>query len=107
MRLYELSSDSEDEPLISRPSCTKTVVEQYRLDQQIEQDLDPLQWWKLHEDKYPVLAKLARKYLASTATTVPCERLFSVSGYIVNKKRASLEPTNVDKLVCLSNWLNN
>jgi zinc finger BED domain-containing protein 1 (E3 SUMO-protein ligase ZBED1) len=106
MRLHELSSDSEDEPLMSCSSSTKSVVERYRLVQQIEKDLDPLQWWKLQEDKYPALAKLARKYLGSPATTVPCERLFSVSGYVVNKKRASLEPANVNKLVCLSNWLN-
>ena len=36
-----------------------------------------------------------------------CERLFSSSGYIVNKTRLSIEPNNVNTLVCLRCWLKN
>ena len=36
---------------------------------------------------------------------VPCERLFSSSGYIVNKMRSCLLPENVNALVCLRDWL--
>ena len=46
------------------------------------------------------------KYLSSPAASVPCERLFSISGHVVNKKRASLPPDNINRLVCLSNWIN-
>jgi len=37
--------------------------------------------------------------------TIPCERIFSKSGLIVSKNRAALSPVNVNKLVCLKNWL--
>ena len=48
---------------------------------------------------YPHLSKMARKYLGIVATSVPSERLFSVTGNIVNSKRSSLDPSNVEKLV--------
>ncbi|KAI4801628.1 hypothetical protein KUCAC02_019510 [Chaenocephalus aceratus] len=41
----------------------------------------------------------------STPAPVPCEGWFSLSGHTVHKKRASVSPHNVNKLVCLSNWL--
>ncbi|KAI4801021.1 hypothetical protein KUCAC02_006184 [Chaenocephalus aceratus] len=71
---------------------------------QLETDC-PLQWWSTHEGAHPQLSALARKYLGSPATSVPCERLFSLAGNIVQKKRAALSSENVNRLVCLSNWL--
>ena len=47
----------------------------------------------------------AKKYLGSSATRVPCESLFSMSGHIINKKRASLVAHKANELVCLNNWL--
>ena len=50
-------------------------------------------------------AVLAKKYLGPSATSVPCEILFSMSGHIINKKRASMSAHKVNELVCLNNWL--
>jgi len=72
----------------------------YKSEAEFDEDSCPPEWWKSHAG-----ATLARKYLTTPATTVPCERLFSASGNTVNKKRASLSADNVSKLVCLSNWL--
>ncbi|EMP26952.1 Lysine-specific demethylase 5C [Chelonia mydas] len=62
-------------------------------------DACPLERWPKHEGAHECLADLARKYLAMPAMKVPRERLFSLSGDVVNKKRAALSP------VCLSDWL--
>jgi len=64
--------------------------------------LDPLVWWKQHESKYPRLAVLARRYLSITSTSVPSERVFSKSGWIVNKRRCMLSDKSVSLLVFLS-----
>lgn len=42
---------------------------------------DPLQWWRdIGSLKYPLMAKLARKFLSVPCTSVPAERMFSSSG---------------------------
>ncbi|WBR14527.1 hAT family C-terminal dimerization region domain-containing protein [Pandoravirus kuranda] len=63
---------------------------------------DPLLWWKQRETKYLSLAPLARRYLSITATSVPSERVFSKSGWIVNKRRCTLSDEHVSLLVFLS-----
>ncbi|MBN3270805.1 ZBED1 protein, partial [Polyodon spathula] len=53
--------------------------------------------------KYPHLAQLAKKYLCVPGTSVSSERVFSTARNIVNKKRAALDPEQVDRLVFLAN----
>jgi hypothetical protein len=69
-------------------------------------DDDPLHWWCSRASSYKKLKPIAFKYLSTPATTVPCERLFSLAGnvLVVSRRRASLNPTNVQKLVCLASW---
>ena len=64
-----------------------------------------LKWWKEHSTIYLVLSKLARKYLCLPSTSVPSECLFSITGIIINEKRAALDPFNVDEIVFLHNNL--
>ena len=62
----------------------------------------PLLWWNSCKGRYPLLVQLAKKYLAIPATSVPCERVFSAAGHVVNEKRSCLLPTNVNMLVFLA-----
>ena len=52
--------------------------------------------------RYPHLSKLAKQLLCIPATSVPAERVFSVSGTITNAKRNCIKPENVDMLVFLN-----
>ena len=63
---------------------------------------DPLLWWKNREVLYPILSKLAKKYLAIPASSVPSERIFSLAGNLVTKKRVNLLPENVHLLIFLN-----
>lgn len=65
-------------------------------------DEDVLQWWKSHRVELPLLSQYARYVLSACASSVPSERLFSISGNIISKKRNALKPGLVDQLVFLA-----
>ncbi|CAG8800074.1 24587_t:CDS:1, partial [Racocetra persica] len=68
-------------------------------------DQYPLTWWRTNQKWFPVLSKLARKYLAISATLTASERLFSDAGNTMTEKRTSLLPTTFEHLVFLrNNW---
>ena len=47
----------------------------------------------------PILAEVARALLCVPGSSVPSERVFSKSGQLLNKRRASLKSKNVDMLI--------
>ena len=95
------SSGGGSSPNSGESTAIEKEVDAYRAEEQIDRALDPLEWWKLNEHRFKVLSKLAGKLLCIPATSIPSERLFSSAGTIVNKKRASLSPNNVDMLTFL------
>ena len=48
---------------------------------------------------YPDMTKVAMKYLNVLATSVPCERLFSKTGQIMNENRNCLSGSSLNKLL--------
>ena len=64
--------------------------------------LTVLQWWKANECFYPRISRLAKKYLACQASSVSSERVFSLAGTLVSKKRARLSTSNVDLMIFLN-----
>lgn len=81
---------------------TRSEYEKYLDEEEIGFDEDPLEWWKNNESRFPKIAVLARRYLSIPASSAPSERVFSTAGHIVNVKRTSLLPENVDMLVFLN-----
>lgn len=80
----------------------ETELSAYLQSVDADSESDPLQWWKTHEEMFPNLKNVAKKYLCMPATSSPSERLFSTSGNIVTCHRASLKPDAVDRLVFLA-----
>ncbi|CAK1582297.1 unnamed protein product [Parnassius mnemosyne] len=62
----------------------------------------PLEWWKNNRHLYPTLCKLFIKRGNFLATSVPCERIFSKAGYIINDRRTRLTSEKVRQLVFLN-----
>jgi len=58
-------------------------------------NMDPFEWWKSHEKKFPLVAQLAKKYLCIPATSFASERVFSTAGNIVTPQRNCLATENV------------
>src|SRR3990170_5803446 len=81
---------NEDQETESRPTSSNSLlarmfqnnhigideVANYLALPEIHPDDCPLLWWKINKTRFPVLSKLARKYLAIPATAIPSERLF-------------------------------
>lgn len=61
-----------------------------------------LRWWKEHQLELPNLSAIARYVLSSCATSVASERIFSLAGHIVSKRRNALKPSLVNMLVFLA-----
>ncbi|XP_065323437.1 uncharacterized protein LOC135930548 [Gordionus sp. m RMFG-2023] len=68
-------------------------------------DTNPLDWWKLNKNRYPVLSKIARDYLAIPATSPSSERTFSEGRYVITDQRCSLDEHTIQACLCLKSWM--
>ncbi|XP_060845259.1 E3 SUMO-protein ligase ZBED1-like [Rhopalosiphum padi] len=71
----------------------------------IDRKDDPLKWWYERKHIYPHLYEFAMKRLCVTATSVPCERIFSEAGQIITQKRNRLNTKKASQLIFLHNNL--
>ena len=61
----------------------------------------PLAYWELNSSNYPILAILARRYLAIPATSASSERFFSQGALVINKLRNRLNKDTFNIIMCL------
>lgn len=57
---------------------------------------NPLKWWLVNQGRYPLLSKLAKKYLVMITNNAGVERMFSLAGWIVDKRRCNLTDDSVE-----------
>ena len=77
-------------------------LEKYQTMALPEIDVDTLEWWKQNKNELPLLAGLARSYLAIPVTSASSERMFSVGGRTVTDFRHNVKPENTSMLVFVS-----
>lgn len=96
-----LGSDGEEDDRAGKAEDVHTQVRKkvltYFGENSLAKEENPLLWWKANNDRYPMLARLAKSYLCIPATSTPSEQL-SAAGNIASKKRASLSQEHVDML---------
>jgi hypothetical protein len=63
-----------------------------------EAKIDPLQWWNIHKDQFPVLYEIAMEHLQIPASSTSSERAFSQMGRLITKQRNRLDPKNASML---------
>jgi hypothetical protein len=69
---------------------TQSEYDNWCAGRNISPEADILEWWKMHEEEFPVLARLAKRYLSIPASSAPSERVFSNLKNIVTQKRVHL-----------------
>ncbi|CAF3331770.1 unnamed protein product [Rotaria sp. Silwood2] len=62
---------------------------------------NPLEFWKEYQGMFPVLSKLARQIHCIPASSSAVERCFSSSGFIINERRTSLSPDQLDNIIVI------
>lgn len=63
---------------------------------------DPITWWRNHEQTFPLLSKLGRKYLAIVASSVPAERIFLKTGELISQRRSRMKGKIANRILFLN-----
>nr|GEX34641.1 hypothetical protein [Tanacetum cinerariifolium] len=63
-------------------------------------EIQSLEWWNVHQLKYPVLSKMAKNVLAIPVSTVASEATFSAGGRVIDPYRSALKSSRVEMLLC-------
>lgn len=80
-------------------------LDKYMQEPLIDRHEDPLKWWHERKNIYPHLYTFVIKRLCVTATSVPCERIFSEAGQTITLKRNRLDTKKASQLIFLHNNL--
>ncbi|XP_035218212.1 uncharacterized protein LOC118191514 [Stegodyphus dumicola] len=90
---FEFESKVKDSRTSSAPAADAAIdkaaaeVKRYLQEPILSRKSDPLEWWEKNKNVFPNLYELSRKKLGLVATSVPCERVFSKAGLILNDRR--------------------
>ncbi|PQM43529.1 hypothetical protein VC83_09656 [Pseudogymnoascus destructans] len=97
--------DSEDELYVSQSHHdTEPEWKRWMKEPTVGRNTDILKYWQSKQFQYPLIASIAKDHLAIPATSADSERVFSVGGDIITKKRNRLSPSTLRYLLCLRNW---
>ncbi|XP_008180205.1 zinc finger BED domain-containing protein 4-like [Acyrthosiphon pisum] len=102
--IWETIDTSIAKLIPSGTSKSRAIIEvqRYLEDGMLKRNMDPLKWWQEHKYNYPYLHILAKQTLCCLGTSVPCERIFSKAGLILNDRRCRLKSEKVEMLLFLN-----
>ncbi|KAK0587049.1 hypothetical protein LWI29_016576 [Acer saccharum] len=61
-------------------------------------------WWKSHQQDYPILAIIAKQILGTPVSTVAVEQEFSAGGNILDPRRSVMCPQSLEMQACVDDW---
>jgi len=96
------TGEERDAELMQSLSSAEVKIESYLQEPNQPRKSNPLDYWKEKQVLYPILAKLAVKYLSIPATSVASERLFSTARHIITDQCNSLDPERAEMLLFLN-----
>ncbi|CAF1043629.1 unnamed protein product [Adineta ricciae] len=60
---------------------------------------NPLDFWRINQNDFPLLSRVARQIHSIPASSAAVERQFSGAGLVINERRTSLHPDQVDNIL--------
>ncbi|CAF4952897.1 unnamed protein product [Rotaria sp. Silwood1] len=88
---YSLPITKSDE--LNKYLSMKVDMKQY--------SFDILEFWQSNADEFPCLSRLAREIHSIPATSAVVERQFSIAGLAFSERRNSLDPEQLDNIICI------
>jgi hypothetical protein len=70
-------------------------------------NINPLAWWKTHQEEFPILSLIAKDYLIIQSTSVSSEQAFSIANNTITQTRNRLDPETAREILCLKSWIEN
>ena len=95
-------SESEDDDEGDQVcDVVKKEIKDYRNEPLLARDEEVLPYWAKNKEKFPHLARIAKKYLCVMATSTEAERTFSALGLLLTKQRLCMTGENINKQLFL------
>ena len=103
-RIIEDSDDDEKSDIqgTSVKSKASVELERFQLEPKLKSSDDPLLWLTVKRLEYPLMSKLAMKYLPVQASSTPAERAMSRMNNILSQKRTRMKSDLFNKMMVLS-----
>ena len=102
------SFESHDSKMVDGIHVAEEVEREflaYMKDKSYKEGTDILEWWGKKREKFKILSRLARVYLAIPATSASSERVFSKAGRVIAKDRTRLGTEKASDLIWLASIL--
>jgi hypothetical protein len=96
--------DFADQPETIICELEQYLSQQLRTEYIEEYTIDPLKFWYEYEHQYPILSKLTKYIFVANATSAGSERIFSVSGRLLEERRTRLCVDNVNAIIFLNSY---
>ncbi|UJR29925.1 hypothetical protein I4U23_017472 [Adineta vaga] len=96
----ESGNESEEYPISSKKSDELDRYLNFELEK-LKLSSNPLKFWTDQYEKFPRLARLARRIFSIPATSTSVERQFSGAGLIIQERRTSLNPEQLDNILLI------
>ncbi|XP_035263235.1 zinc finger BED domain-containing protein 4-like isoform X2 [Anguilla anguilla] len=83
------------------PECEEEL-RRYATKKKIPREGNPLSWWKVNGEEFPILQRAAGRYLGIVSTCAPTVRAFSRAGEVYSLQRLRLELETISVMLFLN-----
>lgn len=109
LQLQQEASQTTSTNEVTSPSFSESEKSEldYYLALLNEEEIDPLLWWQVHANEFPIISEMAKDFLTIQATSVASEQAFSVAGHVITKTQNRLLPETARACLCVKSWISN